>query len=120
MLVLVDLLVYNCIAPMIHVPVNTDRCSCTSTAVPECWYYIATSTAVPITKFSTAVAAPPVELQLYLVDSTLAGVKRRPNEGRGGPDCATTPVPSMRTSMILKIHLHAHVHTGITRKEQYR
>ena len=66
MLVLVDLLVYNCIAPMIpvHVPVNTDRYCCTRVLVPVLYLvlFTATGTAVPVTNYSTAVAAPPVEL----------------------------------------------------------
>ena len=66
MLVLVDLLVYNCNAPMIpvHVPVNTDRYCCTRVLVPVLYLvlFTATGTAVPVTNYSTAVAAPPVEL----------------------------------------------------------
>ena len=68
MLVLVDLpvLVYNCIAPMIpvHVPVNTDRYCCTRVLVLLVYLvlFTATGTAVPVTNYSTAVAAPPVEL----------------------------------------------------------
>ena len=48
MLVLVDLLVYNCIAPMIpvHVPVNTDRYCCTRVLVPYLVLFTATGTAV--------------------------------------------------------------------------
>ena len=66
MLVLVDLLVYNCIAPMIpvHVPVNTDRYCCTRVLVLYLVLFTATDTAVlhVVTNYSTAVAAPPVEL----------------------------------------------------------
>ena len=50
MLVLVDLLVYNCIAPMIlvpvHVPVNTDRYCCTRVLVLYLVLFTATGTAV--------------------------------------------------------------------------
>ena len=59
MLVLVDLLVYNCIAPMIpvHVPVNTDRYCCTRVLVLYLVLFTATGTAVlhVVTNYSTIV-----------------------------------------------------------------
>ena len=67
MLVLVDLLVYNCIAPMIpvHVPVNTDRYCCTRVLVPVLYLvlFTATGTAVPTAVLLLSHGRP--VLQLY-------------------------------------------------------